>query len=75
MPLTEQARNAIADQAWEVAEKLEASAAGFDANRTYPEDHLDELGEAGLLGLLIPEELGGKGADLTSLALACEAVG
>jgi len=73
--LTDEARNAIADEAWGVAEKIKPSAASLDANRAYPGDHLDALAGAGLAGLLIPPEHGGKGGDLTSLALACEAVG
>ena len=75
MALTDEARNAIAGEAWAVAEKMKPSAASLDANRAYPDDHLDALAGAGLAGLLIPPEHGGRGGDLTSLALACEAVG
>lgn len=75
MALTDGARNALADEAWGVAEKLKPSSASLDANRTYPNDHLDSLAGAGLTGLLLSPDLGGKGGDLTSLALVCEAVG
>jgi alkylation response protein AidB-like acyl-CoA dehydrogenase len=73
--LNEETRNAIADEAWAVAEKIRPSAAELDARGAYPEEHLDALAEAGLAGLLISPENGGRGGDLTSLALACEAVG
>jgi alkylation response protein AidB-like acyl-CoA dehydrogenase len=73
--LTDDARKTIADQAWAVAEKMKPSAASLDANRTYPDDHLDALAGAGLMGLLVSPEHGGLGGDLTSLALVCEAVG
>lgn len=75
MPMTAEARQALADQAWEIAEKLRTTAGELDATRTYPDDHLDALAGAGLLGLLVPEDLGGRGADLTTLALVMEAIG
>ena len=43
MALTDEARKAIADKAWGVAEKMKPSAAALDTNRAYPEDHLDAL--------------------------------
>jgi len=73
--LTDEDRNALADQAWAVAEKIKPSAASLDASRTYPDDHINALADAGLAGLLVSPENGGKGGDLTSLALVCEAVG
>ena len=75
MALSDEARTAIADEAWAVAEKMKPSAASLDANRAYPDDHLDALAGAGLTGLLVSPDNGGLGGDLTSLALACEAVG
>jgi glutaryl-CoA dehydrogenase (non-decarboxylating) len=44
----------------------------WDANQTYNRDIIDKMGEAGILGLPIPEEYGGLGLDYMSLALACE---
>jgi isovaleryl-CoA dehydrogenase len=75
MPLTPEGRQALADQAWEIAEKLHATAGDLDASRTYPDDHLDVLAASGLLGLLVSEDNGGRGGDLTALALVCEAMG
>lgn len=75
MPLSTEARQALADQAWEIAEKLRLTASDLDADRAYPEDHLVALADAGLTGLLVAKELGGKGGDLTTLAQVTEAVG
>lgn len=75
MPLSTEARQALADQAWEIAEKLRLTAGDLDADRAYPEDHLVALADAGLTGLLVSEDLGGKGGDLTTLAQVTEAVG
>jgi len=44
----------------------------WDAKGEFHREILDKLGEAGILGLPIPEELGGLGLDYVSLALACE---
>jgi alkylation response protein AidB-like acyl-CoA dehydrogenase len=35
---------------------------------------LDQIGELGIFGLLVPEEYGGAGADVTTLCLAIEAI-
>ncbi|MET8878199.1 acyl-CoA dehydrogenase family protein [Nocardia sp. NPDC004604] len=40
----------------------------------YPFEEVKQLGAAGLLGLCLPESLGGQGADLLALGLACEEV-
>jgi glutaryl-CoA dehydrogenase (non-decarboxylating) len=44
----------------------------WDANTEFHREVLDKMGEAGILGLPIPEEYGGLGLDYVSLALACE---
>ncbi|MEU6586900.1 acyl-CoA dehydrogenase family protein [Nocardia sp. NPDC046763] len=40
----------------------------------YPFEEVKQLGDAGLLGLCLPESLGGQDADLLALGLACEEV-
>jgi cyclohexanecarboxyl-CoA dehydrogenase len=40
----------------------------------FPRTEFEELGAADLLGLCLPEELGGQGADLLALGMACEEV-
>lgn len=69
------AHAALRGKARGVAAGLKATAAEIDRQRRFPADHLDALAGAGLTGLLVPKELGGMGGDLTSLALACEAIG
>jgi isovaleryl-CoA dehydrogenase len=54
---------------------LRPNAEQVDKNRVYPEENLGRLGEAGLLGLLVPTAYGGKGGSLSDLAIACEAFG
>lgn len=44
----------------------------WDAKVEFHREILDKMGEAGILGLPIPEEYGGLGLDYVSLALACE---
>jgi glutaryl-CoA dehydrogenase (non-decarboxylating) len=44
----------------------------WDAKGEFHREVLDKMGEAGILGLPIPEEYGGLGLDYVSLALACE---
>jgi glutaryl-CoA dehydrogenase (non-decarboxylating) len=44
----------------------------WDSKQNYSRDIIDKMGEAGILGLPIPEEYGGLGLDYVSLALACD---
>jgi alkylation response protein AidB-like acyl-CoA dehydrogenase len=54
--------NEAVRRAQEIAEKVAApAAAGHDREATFPRESLDALGRAGLLGLLVPTELGGAG--------------
>ncbi len=52
----------------EVAPHAEA----WDRDHTFPVDLVLAMGELGLFGLTAPEELGGAGADLTTLCIAIE---
>ena len=45
-----------------------------DREHRFPEDVLAELGELGLLGMMVSEELGGAGADPLSYVLAVEEI-
>jgi short-chain 2-methylacyl-CoA dehydrogenase len=47
-------------------------AAELDREQRFPYDLVAELGELGLMGMTIPEELGGAGADTVSYAIAIE---
>jgi len=41
-----------------------------DQNKEFPLDNLKKLGELGLLGMMVPPEYGGSGADTVSYTLA-----
>ena len=55
-------------------EKVAPRARAIDTEATYPQDIFDVFREAGLLGLVIPEEYGGGGAGILGLTLAIEEV-
>jgi butyryl-CoA dehydrogenase len=50
-------------------------AAEVDRNARFPEETFKELGKLDLLGLLVPTEYGGAGADYRSYAIAVEEIG
>lgn len=54
---------------------LAAAAEEADATATFPPGHVALLSEAGLLGLVVPEEYGGMGGGLRDLAAATFAMG
>ena len=57
----------------DVAERLLAPrAAACDEDGTFPEAELRELGVLGLLGVTVPEELGGAGADVVAYSLVMQ---
>src|SRR5712691_12687521 len=55
-------------------EKVAPRAREIDATAAYPQDLFDVFREAGLLGLVIPEEYGGGGAGILGLTIAIEEV-
>ncbi|MEE9489558.1 MAG: acyl-CoA dehydrogenase [Thermoplasmata archaeon] len=55
------------------AEKeIKPTRAEFDENEEYPIDILRRLGEMGIMGMAVPPEYGGSGADVISYAIAIE---
>lgn len=69
-------QEAVRDTAREFAEKrLLPHAAEFDASEEFPVDAVRELGEQGLLGMLIPAAHGGAEMDAVSYALALMELG
>jgi len=54
--------------------RLAPGAAARDRNAEFPTDEIAELGRLGFLGVTVPEEHGGAGADHLALALALEEV-
>ncbi len=53
-------------------EVLAPRAADVDRNGTFPRESITALGEAGLMGLTIPEELGGPGGNTLTAAFVIE---
>lgn len=54
--------------------RIRPGAAERDRNHTFPLDIFREMGEMGLLGMLVPEEYGGAGTDTLSYLLAMEEI-
>lgn len=74
MILTE-TQGLIRDTAREFArDRLAPGAAKRDEKAHFPAAEVKELGKLGLMGMLIPESLGGSGADYVSMALAIEEI-
>jgi len=55
-------------------EQLAPFAAEWDRTHAFPAAAIRQMGELGLLGMLVPEEWGGAGADHVAYALAIEEV-
>lgn len=65
----------IADTARDFSRKrLAPDAEARDANHAFPRDLVEEMGSLGLMGMLVPEEWGGVGANHVALALAIEEI-
>jgi hypothetical protein len=56
------------------SERVAQGAAARDKEGRFPADLLPALGQMGLLGIKVPVEDGGAGADMTSYVLAIEAI-
>ncbi len=57
-----------------LAPKFAESAAHWDRTRTYPWPNVAELSEAGLMGMSIPTEYGGQGADYLTVTEVVEEI-
>jgi short-chain 2-methylacyl-CoA dehydrogenase len=63
----------VRDTVREFAEsRIAPVAAELDREHRFPYDLVAELGELGLMGMTVPEEYGGAGADIVSYAIAVE---
>ena len=57
----------------EVAQaEIEPNAAAWDRDHHFPRDLFTRLAELGLMGVCVPEEYGGAGADFLSYVLVLE---
>src|SRR5580765_4249857 len=54
------------------AEKIEPHASEWDRNHRFPRELFGRLAELGLMGVCVPEEYGGAGADFLSYILVLE---
>ena len=60
----------------EIAEaRIQKRAAEIDRTEDYPWDNVEDLKNAGFMGMTIPEEFGGKGADFLDAVLVIEEMG
>jgi len=74
MRLTDEQR-LLRDTAREVAQGLlSPHAAEWDSEAKFPQEALAELGKLGFMGMLVPEQYGGAGADHVGYALALEEI-
>src|SRR2546423_13985514 len=74
MRLTEE-QLLLRDTARQVAQDLLAPhAAAWDREARFPQEALAELGRLGFMGMLVPPEYGGAGADHVGYALALEEI-
>jgi butyryl-CoA dehydrogenase len=65
----------IRDMVREFAEsEIKPIARDMDRNHAFPEQTAKRMGELGLLGITVPEEYGGPGADYISFALVAEEI-
>jgi alkylation response protein AidB-like acyl-CoA dehydrogenase len=55
-------------------ERVQPGAAERDRKHIFPTDIFQEMGEMGLMGMLVPEEYGGAGTDTLSYLLAIEEI-
>ena len=67
---------ALQDSARRIAASdLLSGADKIDRERSYPSENLKALADAGLMGILVPLDHGGRGGTLTDLAVVCEQLG
>jgi butyryl-CoA dehydrogenase len=72
--LTDEQRE-IRDLARRFADEVVAPrAAGWDREHHFPKDVFTQLGELGLMGVCVPDDVGGAGADHLSYALVLEEI-
>ncbi len=73
--LLSEEQSMIRDMARDFArEQLAPHAADWDRDSTFPREALAQMGELGLLGMLVPEEYDGAGVDHVAYALALEEI-
>ena len=74
-PLTEQQRTILDIAARLGKEKFAPRAAQYDRDATFPFENYDDMREAGLLRICVPEQYGGMGADFVTYVMAAAEIG
>lgn len=64
--------NKIVQLCYEVAQGFKPRAEQYDRDGAFPQKNFDDIRDAGLLGILVPEEFGGLGADFLTYTKAIE---
>jgi alkylation response protein AidB-like acyl-CoA dehydrogenase len=67
-----QRREAIVTRCQEIAQGFKARAARYDREGSFPVENFDDLKQAGLLGIMVPESKGGLGANFLTYSRALE---
>jgi len=74
-PETDESKQMLIDSVRAFAKsEIAPKAAAIDREHRFPTETGKQLGEMGLLGMMVPEEYGGAGMDTVSYAMAMEAV-
>src|SRR5688500_5987276 len=71
LPMLNERQRMIRDTVREFAQReLAPTAAKRDRDATFPADAFRKMGELGFLGMMVPEEFGGSGADCVAYYFA-----
>lgn len=74
-PVTDESKDVLLEQIRAFAQKeIAPRAKGFDETGKFPTEIVSQLGELGLMGMMVPEQWGGAGLDAVSYAMAMEEV-
>lgn len=65
----------LLDTVREIGPRFAERAERYDREASFPFENYDDLREAGLLGLCVPEEFGGQGADFPTYCLVSAEIG
>jgi len=70
--MTEAEKTALISLCTDLAKKFAPRAAKYDREASFPVENYDDLKAAGLLGIMVPKEKGGMGADFLTYTKALE---
>src|SRR5687768_15011435 len=74
-PEADESKKLLMDQVSSFAEdQIKPTAAELDQSGRFPTEIVKQLGEMGLMGMMVPEEWGGAGMDTVSYAMAMEEI-